>query len=106
MAITNQIARVLTIVKTVFADSLIESHGIAVLSGGTIELDTGLREVVHFEATVAGDTADDALVFRFREADIPTKSGVITVDAIKVAVGLATANAGSEQFTWKALGRA
>ncbi len=104
MASTAQAARVLTVVKTALADGLIQAQGISVLSSGTVELDTGLKEVIGFQAMCLGDTDTETVVFRVKE-DFPTSTGTITVDGTLVDEGSAVANAGAEQFSWTALGR-
>lgn len=103
MASTAQSANKLSIVKTSFANGLIKTQGIAQLSTGTVELDTGLSRVIGFSATCLGDTNTETVVFRVRE-DFPFGSSTITVDGTKVDEGQAVANAGSEFFCWEALG--
>lgn len=106
MAITNQDARVLTIVKTSLADGLILANGIAALSSGTIQLDTGLREVIGLYCMGINLADTESLSFNWQEATVPTTSGTVRVDATLHNEGLASANAASEQFSWIALGRA
>jgi len=106
MAVTDQEARVLTIVKTVFADSLILANGIATLSSGTIQLDTGLREVIGIWCMGIDLSDTESLSFNFQESTVPTTSGTVRVDATLHNEGVASANAASEQFSWIALGRA
>jgi len=77
--------------------------GVGQLAVGTVELDTGLNVVRHFSAICTEDVDTETVAFRVRE-DFPTALGVITVDGTKVDEGAAVANAGSEIFSWMALG--
>ena len=105
MASTAQKAEILTIVKTAFAKGRKPSWGRSSLSSGTVELDTGLKQVDGFLAMCLGDTNTETVVFRVRE-DLPFAGGTITVDGTKVDEGQAVANAGSEDFFWVAFGYA
>jgi hypothetical protein len=94
----------LPITKTCLAGGRRMACGIAALTTGTVELDTGLNSVDCLVCTAVGDTDTEAVAFRIRE-DLPSTSGVLTVDGTKLDEGQAVANAGSEQFCWFAIGR-
>ena len=103
MASTNTEAIKLTIVETALAGARNFTTGIAVLSSGTIELDTGLGRVDAFFATVVSGTDTESVCFTVKE-DLPFTGGAITVDGTLLNEGAPVANAGSEQFCWIALG--
>jgi hypothetical protein len=80
-----------------------QTAGRAALVAGTIELDTGLNKVHHIECTCLGDTADETVVFRVRE-DLPSDTGVITIQGTHLPHGSPIAAATTEEFSWRAVG--
>lgn len=94
----------LPITKTCLGGGRRMACGIGTLATGTVELDTGLKSVDCLVCTALGDTDTEAVVFRVRE-DLPSATGVLTVDGTALDEGEAVANASTEQFCWFAIGR-
>jgi X-X-X-Leu-X-X-Gly heptad repeat protein len=91
-------------VGVAYSGGLRMTTGVATLSSGTVELDTGLSEVYGFVATECSGAATEAVVLSVYE-DLPTTTGTITVDGVKLDEGQAVANSNAQQFSWIAWGR-
>ena len=77
--------------------------GCAALSGGTVELVTGLSSVEIFIATGIQTTATEALALVCQE-DLPSATGTLTIDGSMIDETTTSKDGGSEDFSWVAWG--
>jgi len=104
MASTTADGAVLPVTQSSLGGGLYLAAGRAVLSSGTVEVETNLSRVEFFQATQIGDvTATEAVVLQADE-DLPLSSGTVTVNGVAVDVGGATVAGDAESFSWIAIG--
>jgi hypothetical protein len=103
MASTEQVAYPLPVVGQNFAGAICFRWGIATLSTGTVNVDTGLGKCFGMICTGVSGADTEGVVLTIME-DLPCAGSAVTVDGTKVDEGAAVANAASQQFCWLAWG--
>lgn len=103
MASTEQTAYPLPIVGQNFAGATCFRWGLATMTNGTVDVDTGLGKCHGLIALHCSGTNTDNVVLCIME-DLPCAGSAVTIDGTKVDEGGATANASTQQFCWLAWG--